>query len=245
MKHTNNEKTNVSAPYGRDRLMMELSPLMEFKIRDGSISIAMINNDILKSREKEMNTFLMLSDFYFIASLDSDDPSIYPRSPEENDPLDEYIPDFNEFINSVENMLNNPSTDPQRVKDIVHNLYESLYDDNDLKQISFRKAQYLTDTLSSVLNIQEAADGDPTHIAISGVNPETISDLFNDYQDMLIELGFLPFSGFPDRDPLMNYLEEYINSGVYYNDGFSFGEAVLRAYDQNIKQIDWFSHTDD
>ena len=128
---------------------------------------------------------------------------------------------------------------------VGHNLYESLYDDNDLKQISFRKAQYLTDTLSSVLNIQEAADGDPSHITIVGAKPETMSDIFNDYQDMLTDLGFLPFSGFPDRDPLMNYLEEYINSGTYYDDGFTFGEAVLRAYDQNIQQIDWFSRPAD
>ena len=128
---------------------------------------------------------------------------------------------------------------------VGHNLYESLYDDNDLKQISFRKAQYLTDTLSSVLNIQEAADGDPSHITIVGANPETMSDLFSNYLDMQIDLGFLPLTGFPEKDSLMNYLEEYINSGTYYDDGFSFGEAVLRAFDQNIKQIDWFSHTDD
>lgn len=128
---------------------------------------------------------------------------------------------------------------------VGHNLYESLYDDNDLKQISFRKAQYLTDTLSSVLNIQEAADGDPSHITIVGAKPETMSDHFGEYMEMLIDLGFPPLTGFPERDLLMSYLEEYINSGIFYDDGFSFGEAVLRAYDQNIQQIDWFSRPAD
>ena len=235
----------VNKAYGRARLMVELSLLFNIRLNDERVTIAETDKDFLASHADQMNMFLLYGDYYDVVSIDDHDPSIYPHYDRSDDPFDDFVTDFVGFKQDIVNMLNDSSVDGQKAQNVIGNLHRHLYSKADHKQISFRKAQYLTDTLSSVFDMEDSDNGDPAHIAISGVNPETISDLFNDYQDMLTDLGFLPFSGFPDRDPLMNYLEEYINSGTYYDDGFTFGEAVLRAYDQNIQQIDWFSHTDD
>ena len=235
----------VNKAYGRARLMVELSPLFNIRLNDERVTIAETDKDFLASHASQMDMFLLNAGYYDVVSVDDHDPSFYPHYDRGDDPFDDFVPDIIGFKHDIVNILNDSSVDGQKAQNVIGNLNRHLYSEEDQKQILFRKAQYLTVTLSSVFDMDDSDNGDPAHIAIAGANPDTIPDLFNGYQDMLIDLGFRAFSGFPEKDSLMSYLEGYINSGVYYDDGFTFGESVLRAYDQNIKQIDWFSHVAD
>ena len=235
---------------GRDRLIAELSPIFDFdKDQDGNIRITNTNQEFMHHHSNNIDLFLMLTGYYitFPCSFYEERESYEYAFEEPTSDVfsDSFVPDFDFFVSGVTSGLNDATnnTTQNKMVEIIDTLYRNLYNDDDLNLVRFVKTQYLVNTLSTVLDITENEDGIPGHITIIGLNEVTSANHFEGWDDMLLDLGYLPSApDSPELNSFMSYFEEYINSETYYDDGFVFGQAVLRAFDTHIQPIDWFSH---
>ena len=241
------------APYtakriGYARLATELSPIFVFaKMEDGTFGQCRVNSNFIEHHNDDFDLFL-LNNAYCITNPDvSDDPYIVNDPTVADDPFGEDIPDPDMLMLDVVNTLNGQGDDPgEHAYDIVDMLYHNIYDDQDLVLISNAKARYLCDTLSALLDIEYFERGDDADIDIKRLRKDVDIDTITGFGALLNDLGYLPHVPLTaGKNKFMQYVEDYINTGNFSRDGFAFGEAVLRAYDENIAQIDWFDHSDE
>ena len=227
---------------GSARLVAEMSPVFDLiKMENGRFGYSKIDADFTRRHDYYFDCFLLDNGYYFTIPDISDDPVVIYDHSVPDDPFGEDIPDPYLLMQDAITTLNGGGDDPgAHAYDMIDMLYYDIYDDHDLQIISNAKARYLCCTLSTFLDISYFERGDDAEIKIKGIQKDICG-----FSDMLIDLGFLPRVTITNStNHFMGYVEDYINAGYFRDDGFAFGEAVLKSYDENIAHIDWFDHYD-
>ena len=238
----NNNINTFNGRIGISRFKAEISPLINH-INDAdtnSVSLP-LDSEFIARHNKDLDCFLLDNGYFSVYERDScDTRSLY--FPREDDPYDDIVPDFPLFVDRLNDILDD--YDGTQAKSITRILYRNLYCEADIDVINNKKAEYLCEKLSTIFDIGFFDNGWETEISIGGIKTDLSPESLRKVEDMIIALGFLPnVSNAKDKITFVACLEDYINSGRYLRDGFIFGDAILRAYDEYIKVIDWFDHS--
>lgn len=243
--HMNINFSNIKSKkyIGTDKFIAIISPLFSIKKQDYSIH-ASINYDsyFYKKYQNDFNCILMKNGYI-------DENYDYQEN------YTDYVPSLESFESHVNDLLNFPKIDePEVLKksadilnqrtDIVNMIYTVFADDDEfIDEITNYKVEYLIDKFHILFDITTSIRYDSPYVRIGIVNNFIMNEYMNEYEKILIELGFPPVSpGVPNTSGFITYLENYINKYEYSHDDFTFGEAFLRKIDEYIVNLDWFPH---
>lgn len=215
---------------GKGRFITELLPITGGKGLTPGAGFEDLNQEFLIKHKNDIDGFLISNGYYDAIPYSADDPD-YVFTPGDDD-SDDVVPDLSLFTNHLQDLSDANQNDyGEQSAHISKILYRDLYDAEDVAKVNTAKAAYLCSTLSGIFAIEYIDIGRAGGIMIYGM----LTDLR--VMNMVAELGF-PSSSYPKS--FIKYLQEYINDELYQEDGFSFGEAVLKAFDNNVEPIEWF-----
>lgn len=235
---------NTPKYIGKDQLITILSPLFTFKKYE-NYKIDQLNTEsyFYNKYNHDIDGFLMNNGYI---DCEEAEYNLYPI----------YRPDiflFKEHVNDLlgdfppiddPNVLKKCATILEQMSDIANMFYKAFgYDEEFRDEINKYKSEYLIDKLHLLFDLNVSMRDNEPHISIDAINDFIINELSQEYERILIELGFPPQSpGIPDTSRFMTYIEDYINKNKYLLDDFHFGEALLRKIDEHIVELDWFPH---
>lgn len=231
---------------GKARFIAEVSPMFKVKKDDCCESYPLgVKSDFFRSHKDDMDAFLLNNGYLKAESYEENDSDyIYAHCWSLDDPYDDVTPNIDSFVSHIRDTLEGNNKDNgSQAYIITQMLYRDLYDEDDMDIILVHKARYLCDILANIFSIEYYDCGWDTDISIVGIKEDAGSVKLRQIEDMIFDLGFLPctITELKHHQFIIN-LEEYLNRDRYFQDGFSFGEAILGAYDRHIQKIDWYDH---
>ncbi|MCR5331840.1 MAG: hypothetical protein K6E62_11750 [Lachnospiraceae bacterium] len=237
-KHLQLKSKRNNSIIGKDRLMSELFPICSFtESGSGQLYVKVNNEGFPANHREEFDRFLIKSGYKI-----------------END-YEEYmftgkdvVPDYDAFACDIEEILTDiTSVCVMHPADyIVTAVSNDLYDEQTKAEILIKKAHYLCESLSAVLDLEIADSKGFPEIRLHGIRNDIETDRYSNWAMMLLELGYyIPLSSLePETESFIERIEDYINSKKYLEDEFKFGQHILRVIDNHFCKLDWFPHED-
>lgn len=231
---------------GKMRFMAEVSPMLKVKKDDcsGSHSLG-LKPGFIRRHIEDMDAFL-LNNGYFVAVATNENYAEYAYSDyySRDDLYDDVTPDIDSFISHIRDTLEgNYKDNGSQAYIITQMLYRDLFNEDDTDIILLHKTRYLCDIMAKIFEIEYFENGDDIDINIIGIKEKAGEMKSRGVEDMIFDMGYLTnTTKNTSKNSFFIHLEEYINDSMYLQDGFTFGESVLSAYDRHVQRIDWYDH---